>query len=117
MKKLFISAALAACFGLHYAKAQTVNGVRLSEITSDYIQVKGVKRTFSDKVFISLEYGQMVSYIDDSYIKDDHGKKMEFDSALDFVNKTKNYGYELFQVFSEQTSNDSSRAVYVLKRK
>ena len=117
MKKMLISAALAACFGLHYAKAQTVNGVRLSEIKTDYIQVKGIKRTFSDKIFISLEYGQMVNSIEDSYIKDDDGKKMEFDSALDFVNKTKHYGYELFQVFSELTNNDSSRAVYVLKRK
>jgi len=36
---------------------------------------------------------------------------------MDFLNKVKSYGYELFQVFSEQTGADSSRPVYVLKRK
>lgn len=112
-----MAVALATCFAMGNTQAQTVNGVRLSEIKSDYIQVRGIRRTFSDKVLISLEYGQNVPYIDDAYIKDDNGKKMEFDSALDFVNKSKSYGYELFQVFSEQNGKDSSLAVYVLKRK
>nr|RZJ43568.1 MAG: hypothetical protein EOO19_12850 [Chryseobacterium sp.] len=117
MKKLLISAALAACFALGNAKAQTVNGVRVSEIKCDYIQVKSVKRTFSDKVFISLEYGQNVPHIEDSYVKDDNGKRMEFDSALQFVNSLKHSNFELFQVFSEQAGADYSRHVYVFKRK
>lgn len=114
MKKVMILAILMAGFALSSVKAQTVNGVRLTEIKADYIQVKQIKRTFSDKVFISLEYGQNVPYLIDSYIKDDNGNKMEFDSALDFVNKSKSYGYELFQVFTEGEDN---RAVYLLKRK
>jgi len=117
MKKLLLTAVLAGCLAMGNAHAQTVNGERLTNIKSDYIQVKAIKRTFSDKVWISLEYGQNIPYLEDSYIKDDDGKKMEFDSALSFVNKAKAYGYELFQVFSQQNGSDSSLAVYVLKRK
>lgn len=118
MKKLLLTAAIAACLAMgNSARAQMVGRVRLTDITSDYIQVKAIRRTFSDKVWVSLEYGQNVPYLEDSYIKDDDGKKMEFDSALSFVNKAKAYGYELFQVFSQQNGSDSSLAVYVLKRK
>jgi len=116
MKKLLIAAALASCFGLSNAKSQTVNGLRLSEIRADYIQLRGNKRTFSDKFQIGLEYGQNTQNEENIYIKDDKGKKMEFESTLEFVNKMKNYNYELFQVFSER-DGDSSITVYVLKRK
>lgn len=112
-----MSATIVACFALKCAKAQTVNGIRLSEIRSDYIQVKGINRAFSDKVLVSLEYGQNAPNLDNTYIKDDDGKKMEFNSIIEFVNKSKAYGYNLFNVFSEQNGKDSSIAVYVLKRK
>lgn len=117
MKKLLIASALAACFATSIAKAQTVSGLRLSELKTDYIQFKPISRTFSEKVFIAVDYGQNVQYVEDSFIKDDDGKRMEFKSAMDFLNKVKSYGYELFQVFSEQNGADSSRPVYVLKRK
>ncbi|WP_231425807.1 MULTISPECIES: hypothetical protein [Pedobacter] len=117
MKKLLIAAALAACFATSISKAQTVNGIRLSEIKADYIQFKGIRRTFSDKYLISLEYGQNITNFENSYVKDDNGKKMEFDSTFDFLNKVKGYGYELFQIFPETTGTDSNRPMYVLKRK
>lgn len=112
-----ILATLVAGFALFDVKAQTVNGVRLSEITADYIQIKQIERTFSDKVFIEVEYGQITSDSNNLCIKDDNGKKMEFNSALEFVNKVKSYGYELFQVFSEREAKSDSSAVYVLKKK
>ncbi|MFW0714948.1 hypothetical protein [Pedobacter sp. N23S346] len=117
MKKLMILAAMVAGFALPDAKAQTVNGVRLTDINANYMQVKEIKRTFAQKVFVSVEYGQIADDLNKTCIKDDLGKKMEFDSALDFVNKAKSYGYELFQVFSEREWKSDSNAVYVLKRK
>ncbi|NTE04851.1 hypothetical protein G6M26_11140 [Agrobacterium tumefaciens] len=117
MKKLLILATLVVGFALSNVKAQTVNGLRLSEITADYIQVKQIERDFSKKVFVALEYGQIASDLDHICIKDDNGKRMEFNSALEFVNKLKSYGYELFQVFLESSSQKYGSTAYVLKRK
>lgn len=117
MKKLIISAAVAACFALPNAKAQTVNGVRLSEIESSYIEISPIRFTFNKNVFIRLEYGQKVDNNQDVLIKDDNGKDMAFNSALDALNKLKNYGYELFNVYTDQVDEDTSRPVYVMKGK
>lgn len=117
MKKIIFVAALAACFGLSDAKAQNVNGVKLTDIHVDYIQVRAVKSLLADKQWIALEYGQKVGDYSELYIRDDKDNKLEFNSAIDCVNKMKNYGYELFSVYTEQIDKDTNRPVYVLKRK
>ncbi|TCD27962.1 hypothetical protein EZ456_08435 [Pedobacter psychrodurus] len=117
MKKLILAAALVACFGLSRAKAQNVNGVKLTDIHVDYIQIRAEKSFFEDKQWILLEYGQKVDEYSEMYIRDDNAKKLEFNSAIDAVNKMKSYDYELFSVYTEQVSSDSNRPVYVLKRK
>jgi hypothetical protein len=117
MKTLFTTAALVACFALTGVKAQTVNGIRLTEIKADVIELRAIQSTFADKIWIELQYGQRPYDSTDLYIKDDDGKKLAFNSAIDAVNKMKSYGYELFQVYSSQNGNDSSKANYVLKRK
>jgi hypothetical protein len=117
MKKLILATAFVACFGLFNAKAQNVNGVKLTAIHADYIQVRVSKSFLADRQWIALEYGQKVDDYSEMYIRDDQGKKLEFNSAIDAVNKMKAYGYELFSVYTEQVSSDSNRPVYVLKRK
>lgn len=42
---------------------------------------------------------------------------MEFNSALDFVNKMKIYGYELFNSYAVNYRDDNIHKFYVLKRK
>lgn len=117
MKKLIFAAALTVCFGLSRVKAQNVNGVKLTDIQSDYIQVRAVKSFLTDKQWIALEHGQKVNDYSELYIRDDNDKKMEFNSAIDAVNKMKAYGYELLSVYTEQVDPSSNRPVYVLKRK
>jgi len=119
MKNLIILLAItASCFSLQQARAQMVNGVKLSEINADYLEITAIKRTFSDKIWISLEYGQKVWDLNqNTYIRDDNKKEMEFNSALDCVNKMKSYGYELFQVYSVKYEQANGLKYYVLKRK
>ncbi len=117
MKKLSLAAAIVACFGLFNAKAQNVNGMKLTDIHVDYIQVRAIKSLLADKQWIALEYGQKVGDYAELYIRDDNGKKLEFNSAIDAVNKMKAYGYELFSVYTEQVDQSSNKPVYVLKRK
>ncbi|WP_293742782.1 hypothetical protein [uncultured Pedobacter sp.] len=78
---------------------------------------RSIKFFLADKQWIALEYGQKAGDVSELYIRDDDGKKLEFNSALDAVNKMKAYGYELFSVYMEQIDKDSNRPVYVLKRK
>lgn len=118
MKKLILSIALAIVCFVYEAKAQMVNGIRLTEIKSDYIEIRAVRKSFSEKVFISLEYGQKVFDLNvNTYIKDDNRKDLEFNSIIDAVNKFKSYGYELFQVYTTQDDSTTNNKFYVLKRK
>ncbi|WP_316826635.1 hypothetical protein [Pedobacter miscanthi] len=117
MKKLILAVAIATCFGLSNAKAQNVNGMKLTDIHVDYIQVRAEKSLLANKQWIVLEYGQKKGDYSELYIRDDNDKKLEFNSAIDCVNKMKSYGYELFSVYTEQIDKDTNRPVYVLKRK
>ncbi|SDH22734.1 hypothetical protein SAMN05421827_11997 [Pedobacter terrae] len=117
MKKIIFAAAMFACFGLSRVKAQNVNGVKLTDIHVDYIQIRAVKSFLTDRQWIALEHGQKVGDYSELYIRDDHDKKIEFNSAIDAINKMKGYGYELFSVYTEQIDQSSNRPVYVLKRK
>ncbi|KQM75041.1 hypothetical protein ASE74_03435 [Pedobacter sp. Leaf216] len=117
MKKLILAAAFVACFGLSRGIAQNVNGVKLTDIHVDFVQIRATKSFLADKQWIALEYGQKVGDYSEQYIRDDNDKKLGFNSAIDAVNKMKAYGYELFSVYTEQVSSDSNRPVYVLKKK
>lgn len=118
MKKLIVFSAIAACLAFSKVKAQTVNGVRLSEIRAEYIEISEFKRYLSDKIFIHLEYGQK---IDDAranaVIKDDDGKDLEFNSLIDCINKLKSYGYELFEAYALKHEERSAVKYYILKKK
>ncbi|MCX2582228.1 hypothetical protein [Pedobacter sp. MR22-3] len=114
MKKLLILATLMAGFASVDVKAQIVNGIRLTDIKADYIQVRADERVLARTFFITIEYGQLTNDWENTVLKDDDGKKIQFNSALDFINKAKSYGYELFQVFTEGEKRD---VVYLLKRK
>ncbi|MBC6111057.1 hypothetical protein ACFOG5_18435 [Pedobacter fastidiosus] len=117
MKKSILLATVVTCLAFSNIKAQTVSGTKLSDIRSDYIEIRAVTSTFNDNIWIALHFGQKAEYLDDAYIKGPDGKKLAFNSAIDCVNKMKNYGYELFQAYSEQNGKDSGRSVYILKRK
>lgn len=117
MKKMLTLATLVACFALHEAKAQNVNGVRLSDIHADYIELSAEEQVFSRKIYVVFHYGQKSTNRADDLVKDDNGKNMEFNAVLELVNKMKNYGYELFQAYAEQYGKESSITKYILKRK
>lgn len=116
MKKLTLFAAAAACLAFSQLKAQNVNGVRLSDIHSEYIELKPVYNG-SDTYVSLLDYGQKIKREKELIVKDDNNKELLFNSAMDCVNKLKNYGYDLFQAYSVQNGKESSQKIYVLKRK
>lgn len=115
MKNLTLLALL--CLGAT-AGAQTVNGTPLAEIDSEYLDISP-----NDVVLgttLSL-YGQrthtFTSVEKESVLKDNTGKKMEFNSMVHALNYMHSQGYELVQVF--EVFLDEGRRVnhYMLKRK
>lgn len=117
MKKLLIFSAIAGCLSFYEAKAQTVNGLRLSDLKSPYIEIKEFRPLLNDKVFISLEYGQKITdERTNALIKDDNGKNLEFNSIVDCLNKLRGYGYELFHAYSRSKEATNADKIYVLKK-
>lgn len=108
--------AIALCLALPKVKAQTVNGVRLSELKADYIEISAIRPPFSKKILIRLEYGQKVTDEDSVMIKDVNGIDLEFNSLMDCINKMKSYGYELFQAYAIPLADWGANKTYVLKK-
>ncbi|WP_316802740.1 hypothetical protein [Pedobacter nototheniae] len=117
MKKVILLAAVAACLAFSQTKAQTVGGIGLNEIRSEYIDVSELRSTFGGKTFILLEHGQKINSSDDAVIKDDNEKRLEYKSALEFISKMSSYGYDLFQVYAVGTNKDVNERHYILKKK
>ena len=116
MKKLILAAAFVACFGLSRAKAQNVNGFKLSDIKVEYIELKPVYNG-GDTYIARIDYGQKFKRPKELNVRDDDGNDLLFNSQMDCLNKLKRYGYELLNTYTDQIDKDSSRPVYVLKRK
>ena len=118
MKRTFLLATTFACFAFGKASAQTINGVKLAELKEPYLEFNVFKQTMSSKLFVWLEYGQKVNNDRQAAIvKDDNGKNLEVSSAIDFMKRMKEYGYELFQAYAVGDGSDNTSKFYVLKRK
>lgn len=115
MKRIFLLATMIACFAISKVSAQTVNGTNLSDLKQEYIEFHAFRQ--GDKMLIWLEYGQKV--LNDRHaaiVKDVNGKNLEFTSAIAFINKMNENGYELFQAHSV-AQGDNVTKYYILKRK
>ncbi|KQR69714.1 hypothetical protein [Pedobacter sp. Leaf176] len=115
MKKLLFLSAAVACFTFSKVRAQNVNGVRLSDIHVDYVEISPVYD--SGDLILKLDYGQKYKRNKDLNVRGDDGKELLFNSYADCLNKLKNYGYELFQTYTYLIDKDNNRPVYILKRK
>ncbi|WP_461789293.1 hypothetical protein [Pedobacter sp.] len=117
MKTILFTIAIIAFFACPRVSAQTINGVKLSELKEPFLELRAFKQEFGSKVLVQLEYGQKV--VNDrqaSLVKDENGKNMEFNSALDFINKMTEFGYELLTAYAVTYRDDTILKFYVLKR-
>lgn len=95
MKKIIFAAAMFACFGLSRVKAQNVNGVKLSEIKVEYIEIRPFYNG-ADTYIARIDFGQKFKRLKDLNVRDDDGNDLLFNSQVDCLNKLRNYGYEPF---------------------
>ncbi|GAA4306511.1 hypothetical protein [Nibribacter koreensis] len=120
MKKLVLLFSLLVCL-TSTIKAQTPTPQR----TEEYCQI-----TKTGKNTIRIDYGQELLYGAESYIKDDKGKPMKFNSVIDALNYLNSKGWELVSSFvgvphstspgyseGSITTSSSSEFHYVMRRK
>jgi hypothetical protein len=117
MKTILFTIGIIASIACSKVSAQTINGVKLSDLKEPFLELRAFKQEFGSKVLVQLEYGQKV--VNDrqaSLVKDENGKNMEFNSAIDFINKMIGFGYELVNAYAVTYRDDTIHKFYILKR-
>jgi hypothetical protein len=117
MKKRIITFCLS--FGFYgYGYSQTVNDIPIEDIESEWVQIIGETRTFSNKMTIHLDYGQQNRNFTgrDQLILDRYGRVMDFNSMMDALNFMIPYGFEFVQALN-RNCDKSTEFVYILRRK
>jgi hypothetical protein len=115
--QLILKLAIVGCLTFTSVKAQTVDGVKLSDLKETYLEVSEYRRLLGEKTFIALDFGQKkdINNFREVVVRDEKGKYLEYNSMMDFINKMQQYGYELFQVYSLGTS-ENTWPRYILKK-
>jgi hypothetical protein len=118
MKNLTLIAALCMAAG---ANAQTVNNTPLASIDAQYLEVRPTGKLFETSLNLIVDYGQhtktFTSVEKESVLKDDAGKKMEFNSMVHALNYMDEQGYEFVQVYHVPINEKDNEYRYILRRK
>lgn len=83
------------------AHAQTVNGVPLKDLDTEYVHIIGETKMLSDKINLVVDYGQERKrlYSKPMMLMDADNREMEFNSMIDALNFMARNGYELVESF------------------
>lgn len=90
--------------------AQTVNDVPIADIDAPYILIVGTGRPFSNKVTITVDFGQHTAFIgggNERVIKDAEGKVVTFNSMVDALNFFYYQDYEFAQAYTITVGNQN----------
>ncbi len=101
-----------------FSKAQTVNGIPLKDINTEYIEIVGTGKLLSTKLTIEIDFGQVDKLFEtnDTQLKDSAGKRIVFNSMIDALNFMSNNGYEFVQAYALTISNQNIY-YYLMRRK
>lgn len=118
MKKIILSFALA--FIAFAGHSQTVNGVAISDIDSDYLELVGRVRG-TTKVSVEVDFGQGKKWSSNltttNVIKDENGKVIVFNSIIDALNFFSFFRYEFVNAFAVQVGiTPEVQYHYILRR-
>ena len=108
MKKLFLIAAI-TFIGLQESYSQTINDIPFSKIDVEYVQIMGVNKFMSSKLSITLDFGQHTKLfgINDVWVKDENGDKIEFNSMVDALNFMGKNGYDFVTAYTVTIGNQN----------
>jgi hypothetical protein len=92
------------------ATAQTVNDTPIAELDAPYILIVGTSRPFSNKVTITVDFGQHSAFFSagqERVIKDADGKVVTFNSMIDALNFFFYLDYEFAQAYTVTMGNQN----------
>lgn len=98
---------------LPFLSAQTIDGVPMEKLNMEYIQIVGTSKVFKNKMIVTVDYGQ--NSRQQGVIKEQNGKKMEFNSMIDALNFFTEYGYAFENAYAITVSG-SNVYHYILRK-
>jgi hypothetical protein len=117
--KISIPILLVVSFIAAASSAQTVNGIPIKDIHTQYVQIKGEHKFLTNKITVDIDFGQESHQFKrnkETVIKGDDGKRMEFNSMIDALNFMTSHHYEFVQAYAF-ANNDSSSSQFLLRKK
>lgn len=115
MKNIWILLFILVCF---QSNGQTVNDIPISELDVEYIRIVGTSKFLSNQVIVELEFGQRTKFFStgkETFIKDENGKNLTFNSMVDALNFMAKFGYE-FQAAYAITINNQNVYHYLMRK-
>jgi hypothetical protein len=93
MKKIVLVIVFAFGLGVN---AQTINGIKVSEIDSPFVELVGTDKIFSNKITVEMDFGQnnKLWSSKDTRVLDENGKDVVFNSMVDAMNFMSINGYK-----------------------
>lgn len=104
MRKLFLFTILIIVSFPLWAQDSTKANEKSSYL---YAELVGTAKLFSDKVTISIDFGQNTSYFEDTRLRDDTGKIIVFNSMVDAMNWMGSQGWEFVQAYVVTIQNQN----------
>lgn len=72
-----------------------------------YCQIVGTAKFMSNKLVISVDFGQEVKYFSDQRLRDKNGEPVVFNSMVDAMNWMGNDGWEFLQAYTVTTGQQN----------
>ncbi len=115
-KKIFLAALIFTATSI-IGYSQTVNGVPISDIDVEYVEIVGNFRLFSNKFTITIDFGQESKLFSnrETQIRDEYGQALNFNSMVDALNFMSKNGYDFVDVYV--VTNDEFTTHHYLLRK
>lgn len=116
--KLILLVIIFCIFTVNFTYSQTINGVSIKEIETEYIQIIGIQRFMSKKITIELDFGQRdKNFTSKEFtIRDKSGNKVKFNSIIDALNFMSENGFEFVDSYA-LTDGKENVFSYLMKKK
>lgn len=97
---------------------QTVNGIPLSNLNVEYIQIESLEQPLSSRIKVLLDYGQYQAPFQtkNMLIYDDQGNPYPFNSMIQALNLLSKFGYTFIQSYNVLDLNNKERTCFILKK-
>lgn len=107
MKKLILLSLIVLMSVPMFAQENTSN-----EKTRDsflYAEILGYSKFFSTKISVTIDFGQNTKLFEDTRLRDENGKVINFNSMVDAMNWMGAQGWEFVQAY---TASEGDQSVY-----